>query len=249
VPADRLLIADPDPAMRRDLARALAREGFTPLLAGDGPTVLRLAGRSEILAMVIADDIPGLDGVSACRRLREAGNGVPVVLVARADDPRARAAGLDAGADDYLVLPLLLPELVARLRGLVRRAHPSSAPAALSCGDIVLDPAARRATRAGQALELTATEFRLLELFMRNPERVLASSVIHRHLWGSAPAGTSDPLPVHLGGLRRKLEALGRPRVIHHVRGTGHVLMAGSHSGNAQGTSSRRSGPAPRLEA
>lgn len=248
MPEGRLLIADPDPTTRRDLAKALVREGFTPLLAGDGRTVLRLAGRSEIFAMIIAAELPGIDGVATCRRLREAGCGVPVILTARSDDARARATGLDAGADDYLVLPLLLPELVARLRRLVRRTHPGVAPVALRAGDITLDVAARTAFRSGDALALTPTEFRLLELFVRNPEQVIPASVIHRHLWGSAPTGTSDPLPVHLAGLRRKLEASGHSRVLHNVRGNGYVLGVHGDSGNAQETPSRRSVSPPTLE-
>jgi two-component system, OmpR family, response regulator MprA len=166
--------------------------------------------------------MPGLDGLEVCRRLRRAGNRLPVLMLTARAEVADRVAGLDAGADDYLVKPFALEELLARLRALLRRANGGAGT--LSFADLELDPATREVRRAGEPIELTRTEFALLELFLRNPRQVLTRSLIFERVWGYDFGASSNSLDVYIGYLRRKTEAGGRPRLIQTVRGVGYAL-------------------------
>ena len=166
--------------------------------------------------------MPGLDGVAACRRLRAGGDRTPVLMLTARDSVADRVAGLDAGADDYLVKPFALEELLARLRSLLRRAGGGDGP--LSFSDVTLDPGAREVWRDGHPIELTRTEFNLLELFVRNPRQVLTRTLIFERVWGYDFGPMSNALEVYVGYIRRKLEANGGQRLIHTVRGVGYQL-------------------------
>src|SRR3712207_5601014 len=166
--------------------------------------------------------MPGIDGLEVCRRLRSAGDRTPVLLLTARDAVPDRVRGLDAGADDYLIKPFALDELRARLRAPLRRAGPVEGR--LAFADVVVDPAGHSVRRGDRDLELTRTEFALLELFLRHPRQVLTRSVVFEHVWGYDFGPTSNSLEVYVGYLRRKLEAGGEPRLIHTVRGVGYVL-------------------------
>jgi two-component system response regulator MprA len=168
--------------------------------------------------------MPGVDGLEVCRRLRASGDRTPVLMLTARDAVADRVAGLDAGADDYLVKPFALEELLARLRALLRRSGPAEPGALLRFADLELDPAARTVARGGRRIDLTRTEFALLELLMRNPRVVLTRSVIHERIWGYDFGPGSNALGVYVGYLRRKLEAGGESRLIQTVRGVGYVL-------------------------
>jgi two-component system, OmpR family, response regulator MprA len=167
--------------------------------------------------------MPGVDGLETCRRLRAEGHGVPVLMLTARDAVSDRVDGLDAGADDYLVKPFALEELLARLRALMRRSSPEEADV-LRFSDLVLDLGAYEARRGNRVIDLTRTEFLLLELFMRNPKQVLTRSIIFDRVWGYDFGPTSNSLEVYVGYLRRKTEAGGEPRLIHTMRGVGYVL-------------------------
>ena len=167
--------------------------------------------------------MPGVDGLEVCRRIRSAGNGIPVLMLTARDEIADRVAGLDAGADDYLVKPFALEELLARLRALLRRSS-EDANDVLRFADLELDPATREVTRAGEPIELTRTEFSLLELFLRNPKQVLTRSVIFERVWGYDFGYSSNSLDVYMGYLRRKTEAGDKPRLLQTVRGVGYAL-------------------------
>ena len=167
--------------------------------------------------------MPGIDGLEVCRRIRSAGNGIPVLMLTARDEIADRVAGLDAGADDYLVKPFALEELLARLRALLRRSS-EDANDVLRFADLELDPATREVTRAGEPIELTRTEFSLLELFLRNPKQVLTRSVIFERVWGYDFGYSSNSLDVYMGYLRRKTEAGDKPRLLQTVRGVGYAL-------------------------
>jgi len=226
----RILVVDDDAAVREALRRALGLERYEVELAGDGAEALeRLAGEpdvdaAEIDAMVLDVSMPRLDGLEVCRRLRKAGNPLPILMLTARDEVADRVAGLDAGADDYVVKPFALEELLARLRALLRRAAPDDDDAVLQFADLELDPATRLATRAGAQIELTRTEFALLELFLRNPRQVLTRSVIFERVWGYDFGFGSNSLDVYIGYLRRKTEAGGTPRLIQTIRGVGYAL-------------------------
>jgi two-component system response regulator MprA len=221
----RILVVDDDAAVREALRRALQLEGYEVELAGDGAEALdRLKLDSvEPDALVLDVSMPRLDGLEVCRRLRRGGSAVPVLMLTARDEVADRVAGLDAGADDYVVKPFALQELLARLRALLRRTTGGSEDV-LRFADLELDPATRIVTRAGDAIELTRTEFSLLELFLLNPRQVLTRSVIFERVWGYDFGFGSNSLDVYVGYLRRKTEQGGKPRLIQTVRGVGYAL-------------------------
>ncbi len=220
----RILVVDDDAAVRESLRRALGLESYEVEIAGDGTEALeRLSGEPEVDAVVLDVSMPRLDGLEVCRRLRRDGNALPVLMLTARDEVADRVAGLDAGADDYVVKPFALEELLARLRALLRRTAPDET-AVLRFSDLELDPATRRAVRGGDPIELTRTEFGLLELFLRNPRQVLTRSVIFERVWGYDFGFGSNSLDVYIGYLRRKTEAGEKSRLIHTVRGVGYAL-------------------------
>ena len=223
----RILVVDDEPAVRESLDRALRLEGYEVDLAGNGEQALRAIGDGSPDAVVLDVMMPVLDGLATCRAVRAAGLRTPVLMLTARDAVSDRVAGLDAGADDYLVKPFALEELFARLRALLRRTA-SDEDEALRFSDIEMDLAAHEARRGDRPLELTRTEFLLLELFLRNPRRVLTRDVIFERVWGYDFGPTSNSLEVYVGYLRRKLEAAIEPRVIHTVRGVGYVLKEGT---------------------
>jgi two-component system response regulator MprA len=218
----RILVIDDEPAVRDALERALRLHGYAVSLAGDGEEGLDLLARETPDAVVLDVLMPGLDGIAACRRLRAGGDRTPVLILTARDSVTDRVAGLDAGADDYLVKPFALEELLARVRALLRRANGGDGP--LSFSDLTLDPGAREVRRDRRPIDLTRTEFNLLELFLRNPRQVLTRSLIFERVWGYDFGPTSNALEVYVGYLRRKLEADGGPRLLHTVRGVGYQL-------------------------
>jgi two-component system response regulator MprA len=220
----RILVVDDEPAVRDAVRRALVLSGYDVDVAdGGGAAVTALAAEAPD-AVVLDVAMPGVDGLEVCRRLRASGDRTPVLMLTARDAVADRVEGLDAGADDYLVKPFALEELLARLRALLRRTGPVEPGAALRFADLELDPAARTVARAGRRVELTRTEFALLELLLRNPRVVLTRSVIHERIWGYDFGPGSNALGVYVGYLRRKLEAGGESRLIQTVRGVGYVL-------------------------
>ena len=220
----KLLVVDDEPAVRTALERALRLEGYTVSLAGDGAEALdALAGERQD-AVVLDVAMPGVDGLEVCRRLRAAGDRTPVLMLTARDAVDDRVAGLDAGADDYLVKPFALRELQARLRALLRRTEPGGPE--LRFADLRLDPATHDVDRGGRQIQLSRTEFSLLELFMRHPRQVLTRSQIFEDVWGYDFGATSNALAVYVGYLRRKTEAEGQPRLLHTVRGVGYILRS-----------------------
>ena len=220
----RILVVDDEPAVRESVDRALRLDGYRTELAADGREALDALAVAPPDAVVLDVLMPEVDGLEVCRRLRAAGDRTPVLMLTARDAVADRVRGLDAGADDYLVKPFALEELRARLRALLRRAAPATGAEVLRFADVVLDPAAHTAARGGRDVELTRTEFLLLELFLRHPRQVLTRSVVFEHVWGYDFGPTSNSLEVYVGYLRRKLEAAGEPRLIHTVRGVGYVL-------------------------
>ena len=219
----RVLVVDDEPPVRDALERALSLEGYRVDLAEDGAQALRKVASEEPDVMVLDVLMPGVDGLETCRRLRAEGHALPVLMLTARDAVSDRVDGLDAGADDYLVKPFALEELLARLRALMRRSSPEEADV-LRFSDLVLDLGAYEARRGNRVIELTRTEFLLLELFMRNPKQVLTRSIIFDRVWGYDFGPTSNSLEVYVGYLRRKTEEGGEPRLIHTVRGVGYVL-------------------------
>ena len=221
-----ILVVDDERAVRDSLRRALELEGYGVELAEDGEQALRRLELEPQPDAVILDILmPGADGLEVCRRLRRAGNGIPVLMLTARAEIDSRVAGLDAGADDYLPKPFALAELLARLRALLRRlGNGENAADTLRFADLDLDPGTREVRRAGDLIDLTRTEFALLELFLRNPRQVLTRSVIFERVWGYDFGPTSNSLDVYIGYLRRKTEHSGRSRLIHTVRGVGYAL-------------------------
>ena len=220
----RVLVVDDEPAVRTALERALRLEAYDVELAADGREALnRLIDGAPPDAVVLDVAMPELDGLEVCRRLRDAGDRTPVLMLTARDAVDDRVAGLDAGADDYLVKPFALKELKARLRALLRRAGPGG-DGTLRFGDLVLDPVAYEVSRGDRRLELSRTEFNLLALFLEHPRQVLTRSQIFERVWGYDFGASSNALGVYVGYLRRKTEAGGEPRVLHTVRGVGYVL-------------------------
>jgi two-component system response regulator MprA len=217
----RILVVDDEPAVRDALDRALRLEGYRVELAADGNEALDALAAAAPDAMVLDLLMPHVDGLEVCRRLRALGDKTPVLVLTARDQVADKVRGLDAGADDYLVKPFALDELKARLRALLRRSEPAER---LRHADLELSVAEHTAYRGGRELELTRTEFLLLELFLRHPRQVLTRTQIFENVWGYDFGPASNSLEVYVGYLRRKTEAAGEPRVLHTVRGVGYVL-------------------------
>ena len=220
----RILVVDDEPAVRDSLRRALRLEGYDVELAADGEEALERVSANGIDALLLDVSMPRLDGLAACRRLRSSGNALPVLMLTARDEIEDRVAGLDAGADDYVVKPFALEELLARLRALLRRVTPQEEGDVLRFADLELDPATRQVRRAGDPIELTRTEFSLLELFLLNPRQVLTRSIIFERVWGYDFGFGSNSLDVYIGYLRSKTEAGAKPRLIQTIRGVGYAL-------------------------
>jgi two-component system response regulator MprA len=221
----RVLIVDDEPALRTALERALRLEGHEVQLAGDGLRALDAVAMSRPDAIVLDVAMPGLDGLEVCRRMRAGGDRTPVLMLTARDAVDDRVAGLDAGADDYLVKPFALKELKARLRALLRRAEPPpGAESVLRFADVTLDRGAWEVRRGARPLTLSRTEFQLLAMFMEHPRQVLTRSQIFERVWGYDFGSSSNSLGVYMGYLRRKTEEGGEPRLLHTVRGVGYVL-------------------------
>jgi two-component system response regulator MprA len=221
--AMKVLVVDDERAVRESLRRALELEGYQVDLAEDGEEALTRVSAAPADVLILDVLMPGIDGLEVCRRLRAEGNEVPVLMLTARAEVDSRVEGLDAGADDYLPKPFALAELLARLRALLRRAG-NGDDDVLRFSDLELDPGTREVKRAGTAIELTRTEFALLELFLRNPRQVLTRSVIFERVWGYDFGPSSNSLDVYIGYLRRKTEEGGAPRLIHTVRGVGYAL-------------------------
>jgi two-component system response regulator MprA len=220
----KILVVDDERAVRDSLRRALELQGYQVDLAGDGAEALaRLEANGHVDAVLLDVLMPGIDGLEVCRRIRRSGNPVPVLMLTARDAVGDRVSGLDAGADDYVVKPFALEELLARVRALLRRASPTG-DGVLRFADIELDTGTREVRRSGDKIELTRTEFNLLELFLVNPRQVLTRSIIFERVWGYDFGFASNSLDVYIGYLRRKTEAGGKPRLIHTVRGVGYAL-------------------------
>ena len=225
----RVLVVDDDRAVRESLRRSLAFNGYDVHLAADGAEAL--AGIGAVAPDVVVMDVmmPKLDGLETTRALRAAGNDVPVIVLTARDAVGDRVEGLDAGADDYLTKPFALDELLARLRALLRRIGPVEEGAeeeVLSFADLTMNVTTREVLRGSRRIELTRTEFTLLEMFLRRPRRVLDRGFILEEVWGYDFPTTANSLEVYVGYLRRKTEAADEPRLIHTVRGIGYVLRA-----------------------
>lgn len=222
----RILIVDDEEAVRTAVRRALVLAGYDVEMAANGDEALALLAERAPDAIVLDVLMPGVDGIEVCKRLRAAGDHTPVLMLTARDAVGDRVAGLDAGADDYMVKPFALQELQARLRALLRRSgnNGTDDAATLRFDDLTLDVAGHSADRAGRQIDLTRTEFLLLDLFMRNPRVVLTWSVIHERVWGYDFGPASNSLGVYIGYLRRKIEEDGGSRLIHTIRGVGYVL-------------------------
>ena len=221
-----MLVVDDDRAVRDSLRRSLEFNGYEVVLAADGAEGLVAVGAQHPDVVVVDVMMPRLDGIETTRALRAAGNDVPVLVLTARDAVGDRVEGLDAGADDYLTKPFALEELLARLRALLRRVVPDgdAASEVLTFSDLTMDVASRDVSRGGRPIELTRTEFTLLEMFLRRPRRVLDRSFILEEVWGYDFPTSANSLEVYVGYLRRKTEAEGEPRLIHTVRGVGYVL-------------------------
>src|SRR5438270_1140599 len=220
----RLLVVDDDRALRDVLRRTLSLAGYEVRLTETGAGALSEIGSSLPDAVVLDVGLPDIDGLEVCRLLRREGNRVPVLMLTARDSVSDRIDGLDAGADDYLVKPFDIDELKARLRALLRRAGAEDGAEGLAFEELVLDPARHGVVVGETFVELTRTEYQLLELLMRNPRRVLPHSVIYERVWGYDFGPSSNALRVYIGYLRRKLEDAGADPLIHTVRGVGYVL-------------------------
>jgi len=228
----RILVVDDDAAVRDSLVRTLRFEGYQVDTAQDGLQALAAVAAEEPDTMILDVSMPRMDGLAACRQLRADGVVLPVLMLTARDSVGDRVAGLDAGADDYLVKPFALQELLARLRALLRRSALSTPPGAapdenadwLSFADVRLDTRTREVRRGARPLRLTRTEFSILEVFLRHPRQVLTRAVLFEQVWGYDFGEGSNSIHVYLGYLRRKLEAEGEPRLLHTIRGVGFVL-------------------------
>ena len=221
--ASTLLIAEDDRGVRESLARALEFEGYTVMTAPDGVEALNQVVAHEPDLVILDVMMPGFDGMEVARKLRSKGSSVPSLMLTARHEISDRVEGLDAGADDYLVKPFSLDELLARLRALLRRGGVSESNDVLTLADLTLDPAARTVTRGESNIQLTKTEFDLLELLLFNKGIVITREVIYDRIWGYDFETSSNSLDVYIGYLRRKLEARDGARLIHTVRGVGYV--------------------------
>jgi two-component system response regulator MprA len=224
VPAT-LLVAEDDRAVRESLTRALQLEGYSVVTAGDGAEALRMVAESTPDVIVLDVSMPIIDGLTVCKVLRADGNRVPILMLTARTETRDRVSGLDAGADDYVPKPFELDELLARLRALLRRTQPEPGTEVdeMKLGDLRLEPSARRAWRGERELDLSKTEFDLLELLLRNRGVVLDHTTIYERIWHYDFGPDSKNLAVYIGYLRRKTEADGEPRLIQTVRGVGYT--------------------------
>jgi two-component system response regulator MprA len=223
VGAARVLVAEDDQHLRESLARVLTFEGYDVLLAADGVEALSVAAAERPDLIILDILMPKLDGLTAARRLRSSGDRTPVLMLTARHEVGDRVAGLDAGADDYLVKPYSLDELLARVRALLRRTAVDEGDAVLHLADLTLDPRRRVVTRGEHVLELTKTEFDLLELLLRNAGIVLTRDQIYSQIWGYDFETSSKSLDVYISYLRRKTEEHGEPRLIHTLRGVGYT--------------------------
>jgi len=222
----RLLVVDDDPSVREALALLLELNGFDVETAADGREAIRTMALASPDAVILDVLMPGIDGIEVCRRMRAVGDRTPVLMLTARDSLGERVAGLEAGADDYLAKPFAREELIARLRALLRRTGWEGDDTTLRFADLELDPLAHEARRGERRLELTRTEFLLLELLMNHPRQVLTRETIFERVWGYDFGPASNSLEVYIGYLRRKTEAAGEPRLLHTVRGVGYVLRA-----------------------
>jgi two-component system response regulator MprA len=219
----RILVVDDDPGISDSLDRALRREGYEVATAGDGEAALEAVAESPPDAIILDVSMPKLDGLSVCRELRKKGSRLPILVLTARHSLGDRVAGLDAGADDYLVKPFALEELLAHLRALLRRTTQIDSPELLKLDDLELDTRAYIVKRAGQPINLTRTEYDLLELLLRNVGQVLTRDLIFERIWGYDFGNTSNSLDVYIGYLRRKTEENSGGRLIHTIRGVGYV--------------------------
>jgi two-component system response regulator MprA len=222
----RILVVDDEPAVRDALERILRLEGFEVQMARDGREAVRSQAAAPADAVLLDVLMPELDGLEVCRRLRDTGDRTPVLMLTARDEVGDRVAGLEAGADDYLPKPFALEELLARLRALLRRSGWMDEREVLRFDDLELDPHSHEVRRGQRLIELTRTEFLLLELFLHHPRQVLTRGQIFDRVWGYDFGPASNSLEVYVGYLRRKTEAAGEPRLLHTVRGVGYVLRA-----------------------
>jgi two-component system, OmpR family, response regulator MprA len=220
----QILVVDDEPAVRQALSRALSLEHYGVALAVDGVVALEMLADERFDVIVLDVLMPQISGIEVCRRLRAAGDRTPILMLTARDSIDDRVAGLDAGADDYLVKPFALRELMARVRALLRRRAEDEEVNVLGFEDLSLDLLAHEVRRGDRRLELTRTEFSLLEVFMRHPRQVLTRSTIFEHVWGYDFGAASNTLGVYMGYLRRKTEDGGAARLLHTVRGVGYIL-------------------------
>ena len=224
-----ILIAEDDQQIREALDRILRFEGYETVLAKDGAAALEAFDQHAPDAALLDVMMPFVDGLSVVRKLRDRGNRTPILMLTARQETPDRVAGLDAGADDYLAKPFELDELLARVRALLRRTDHSDS-VTLTCGDLLVDPAKRLVTRDGDTIELTRTEFDILHTLITNAEIVMSRSQLYETIWGYDFETNSKSLDVHIGYLRRKLEAGDRARLVHTVRGIRYVVRAGDSS-------------------
>ena len=222
--AEQILVVEDEARIASLISRNLRLEGYQVEVAPDGETALEKAISNPPDLVLLDVMLPDIDGLEVCRQLRMAGCDEPVLMLTAKDAIPDRVAGLDAGADDYLVKPFAFDELLARIRALLRRAAPPDADAPLEFSDLVLDPTTRQAQRGEREIELTAKEYDVLELFLRHPRQVLTRDIIYDRIWGYDFGGESNIIEVYVRYLRAKLEAEGEPRLIHTLRGVGYVL-------------------------
>jgi two-component system response regulator MprA len=225
----RILVVDDEPAVQNALFRALTLEHYDVAKASDGHEALEQLGAAPYEAIILDIAMPRMDGLEVCRRMREGGDSTPVLMLTARGEVDDRVAGLDAGADDYLVKPFALRELLARVRALLRRAGEDAGnEEQLAFADLRMDLSAHEAWRGERLMALTRTEFLLLELFLRHPRQVLTRSAIFESVWGYDFGSSSNSLGVYMGYLRRKTELGDEPRLLHTVRGVGYVLRTPS---------------------
>lgn len=226
-----ILVVDDDPAVRESLRRSLTFNGYSVTLASDGVQALSALQEKRPDALILDVMMPRKDGLEVCRYLRSIGDELPILMLTARDGVSERVAGLDAGADDYLPKPFALEELLARLRAILRRSAidaEGGTNEVLEFDDLTMDLSSREVTRAGQQIELTRTEFALLELLLRNARRVMTRSIILEEVWGYDFPTSGNALEVYVGYLRKKTESFGGSRLIHTVRGVGYVVKSNS---------------------
>jgi two-component system response regulator MprA len=224
MPAPRILVVDDDPVLRRSLDRVLRLASYEVAHADHGQAALTLLARERYSAVVLDVGMPPPDGLEVCRRLRAGGDRTPIIMLTARETVPDRVDGLEAGADDYLVKPFAIEELLARLRALLRRTGSAASDRVLTFADLTLVPSTREVRRGEHRLDLRPTEFSLLETFLSNPGRVMTRSILYETVWGYDFGRSSKTLEVHIGHLRRKIEVARAPRLIHTVRDVGYVL-------------------------